>query len=119
MKVSFDYDETLTQSEVQDFARECMEMGYEVWIVTSRKPDRKEGNDDLYALADDLDIPNEQIVFTARSPKRDYLRGTEDFLWHLDNDYLEIIRINQLDNVQGIWYDDSEDWKAACLEAMD
>jgi len=36
MKVSFDFDGTLSKKDVQKFAKELVEEGHEVWIVTSR-----------------------------------------------------------------------------------
>ena len=41
-KVSFDYDGTLALPSVEEFAKELVEQGYDVWVVTSRV-----GDDDL------------------------------------------------------------------------
>ena len=39
MKVSFDFDSTLSRKDVQSFAKELVDRGLEVWIVTSRFDD--------------------------------------------------------------------------------
>ena len=39
MKVSFDWDGTLEIMHVQEYAKELIERGIEVWIVTSRFSD--------------------------------------------------------------------------------
>jgi len=36
MKVSFDFDGTLEQKEVQEYAKQLLEEGIEVWVVTTR-----------------------------------------------------------------------------------
>ena len=45
MKVSFDFDGTLSRKDVQKLAKELVSEGHEVWIVTSRFSDEaaKEG----------------------------------------------------------------------------
>ena len=39
MKVSFDFDGTLSRKDVQNFAKSLVNTGYDVWIVTSRFDD--------------------------------------------------------------------------------
>ena len=39
MKVGFDFDSTLSRKDVQEFAKELVNDGHEVWIVTSRFDD--------------------------------------------------------------------------------
>jgi restriction endonuclease Mrr len=35
-KISFDFDSTLDREDVQEFAKELVEKGHDVWITTSR-----------------------------------------------------------------------------------
>ena len=37
-KVSFDFDECLDEYEVQEYCRELIKRGYDVWICTARTP---------------------------------------------------------------------------------
>ena len=39
MKVSFDFDGTLSRKDVQEYAKSLVNSGLEVWIVTSRFDD--------------------------------------------------------------------------------
>ena len=58
MKVSFDFDSTLSRKDVQKFAKELIDKGIDVHIVTSRSSfkqlDEEGYNDDLYEVADNL-----------------------------------------------------------------
>ncbi len=118
-KVSFDFDGCLELGEVQDFAEECKAIGCELWIVTSRLTGRKKGNDDLYAVADKLDIPRAQIVFTERKPKRDYFADNPGFDFHLDDDGAEVGEIADLSGPKAVWYFEDEPWRKSCLDAID
>ena len=102
MKVSFDFDSTLDRKDVQRFAKELVEAGHEVWIVTSRctteyatekgwhwtdKQNRK-----LFRVADNIGIKREHIVFTNHASKSETIKG-KGFLFHLDDDSDELIEI--------------------------
>jgi hypothetical protein len=96
-KVSFDFDGVLSRLEVQQFARELLGAGLDVWIVTMRFATRDdlvryhddpdvvwEGNDDLYAVASGLGISKQKIVFTNWEWKSAAIRE-QGFVWHLDD----------------------------------
>jgi hypothetical protein len=118
-KVSFDYDGCLEMDEVQDFVRDCQAIDCEIWIVTSRYSARKKGNDDLYQVADSLDIPHDRVVFTERNPKKDFFEDHSDFTFHLDDDYDEVLGIDTLGTVKSVWYRSDESWQKDCLDAID
>jgi|AntAceMinimDraft_6_1070360.scaffolds.fasta_scaffold03759_7 hypothetical protein len=98
IKVSFDFDGTLSQEKVQTFAKSLIDFGIDVWIVTSRYSELNKHryplsptNLDLYIVADVLQIPKEKIIFTDRDIKTNHLAG---FLWHLDDVDVETANIN-------------------------
>lgn len=100
MKVSFDFDETLDKSHVQNYAQILVNKGIEVHIVTSRMSDDKMfpiigWNTDLYEVADAIGIKRENIHFTNGGWKREFFLENPDFLWHLDNDFDEIVKLKQ------------------------
>jgi hypothetical protein len=106
--VTFDFDNTLSRKDVQDYARSLLSKGIEVWILTSRYDDlhrhkylHKGTNDDLYSVAYELGIPKEKIRFTCMHNKSEYLHGT-NVIWHLDDDYIELNAINRETSVKGI-----------------
>lgn len=133
MKVSFDYDETLSRRDIQSFAKELIAMGHEVWIVTMRFKTEEElirynrehndtmpwaENDDLFRTAHELGIPEERIVFTNWEWKSVFLKD-QDFLWHLD-DCSETLQ-NLKETCPGILALNSWEnplWKQQCLQAI-
>ncbi len=95
MKVSFDFDGTLSRPDVQAYAKELIERGIEVIVTTSRYNEEKKHlyrsnptNDDMYAVTDNLGIKRENVHFTNMEDKVDYLQ--EDVAWHLDDDEYEL-----------------------------
>ena len=133
-KVSFDFDKTLSEKEVQDFAKDLINKGIEVWIVTRRydcidKYSAKEiaqwgivdlvkEHQDLFDIAFDLNIPIEHIVFMNNRSKTEFFIENQDFLWHLDDNYGELIEIIATTNVIGTYYWPLVDWKLECLNAI-
>jgi hypothetical protein len=127
MKVSFDFDGTLSRKDVQEFAKELVNDGYEVWIVTSRiatEPALAKGwhwierqNQELYDVAQECGIPRERIQFTEFVDKIEFLKGKE-FIFHLDDDIDELIAILESDdNCQGLNVDHF-DWKNNCKSLL-
>ena len=126
MKVSFDYDGTLALPHVEEFAKELVEQGYEVWVVTSRvseddsilhpwtKPD---WNKDLWESCERIGIPKDRIKFTAHEDKITFLEGM-GFVFHLDDDLHELISIMESkDSCQPLNVGHF-DWQKNCLEVI-
>lgn len=120
-KVSFDFDSTLDRTSVQEFARELIESGYEIWIVTSRLTNERAGNltwnDDLFAVAKSLNIPNDRIHFTCGEDKSKFFID-KDFIWHLDDDRYELYLINRETKTIGISVWQNNKWKGKCLKLL-
>jgi hypothetical protein len=101
-KISFDFDGTLARKDVQAYATELVDEGYEVWIVTSRcatEPALAKGwhwvekqNQELYDVAESVGIPRERIQFTEHVDKIEFLEG-KNFIFHLDDDPDELWEI--------------------------
>jgi hypothetical protein len=102
-QVSFDFDSTLSRKDVQEYAQSLINEGFEVWILTSRFVDcfsypwYKEAiyghcHQDLFTVANELEIPDEHIIFTDMADKADIILERDDFnpVWHLDDDYIEL-----------------------------
>lgn len=120
VKVSFDFDETLSRKEVQEYAKELVNQGIEVWVVTTRwdenhkhKYDLNPTLDDLWEVVDRLGIPKHHVRFTCMEWKHTYLNGT-NFIWHLDDNPSEFsaAKINGC-NVPMIQVD-SNGWMIKC-----
>lgn len=127
MKVSFDFDETLSRLAIQDYATNLIDKGYDVWIVTSRLNDEVLankfkmtlknayfGNKDLYDVAKMLGIPKDKIIFTNLGNKYHFFLDNNDFLWHLDDDKIELELI-RTSSAKVIPIDSMvPDWRATC-----
>ena len=121
MKISFDFDSTLSRKDVQSFVKDLILQGYEVWIVTSRystEPALAKGwwwvekqNQGLYDVADEVGIPRERIVFTDHVEKIEFLES-KGFVVHVDDDPDELWAIVRSGDPCGVVNVDHSDWKA-------
>lgn len=120
MKVSFDFDNTLSRTDVQEFAKTLIDNGLDVWICTSRlcpeKAPNNEWNDDLFKVANELGIPKSKVIFTNYEDKAEHL--TDDFIWHLDDDWVELNEINKQRNTVGVSVFGNSVWKQKCLKIL-
>ena len=89
MKVSFDFDGTLTNDIYFRLASAFIEHRCDVHIVTARNINGK--NDDLFQVAIKLGIAKEKIIFTNFDSKLPFVK---DFYLHFDDDNVEIEDIN-------------------------
>lgn len=98
MKISFDFDETLSETIFQRLARALADAGVEVHIITSRcdttLPDGRKGNRDIWAIAEYLMIPEERVHFTEGAFKAEIIR-LEEIDLHFDDmeDEIHVIRV--------------------------
>lgn len=88
MKISFDFDGTLSQLAIQELAKVHLTFGHEIWIVTARTSSSN-WNFDLKIVANNLGIPHERIHYTEGSYKWQFLEDN-GFDIHFDDDYMEI-----------------------------
>lgn len=116
IKISFDFDYTLSRMVIQDYARELQERGFEIHITTTRTKswkshsffDKDFWNEDLYKIANELNIPDNHIIFTDGVDKFKFIED-ENFLIHFDDDYTELDLINQYTETIGLSV-----WKTSC-----
>lgn len=127
MKVSFDFDGTLSRKDVQEFTKELVDKGFEVWVVTSRFSTEtslakgwywiEKQNQQLYNVAEECGIKKENIKFTEHVDKIEYLKD-KGFAFHLDDDEWELLEImKSKDNCQPVNVNHFE-WKQSCLEVL-
>ena len=131
MKVSFDFDGTLSRKNVQRFAKELVAAGHEVWIVTSRVSDEMANNyptefknrvlkenRKLFRVADNVGIKRNHIIFTGFVNKIEFIKG-KDFIFHLDDDLDELMEIfSSKDPCKPINVEHSE-WEMDCRELIE
>ena len=133
MKVSFDFDSTLSRKDVQRFAKELVEAGHEVWIVTSRISNEQaqleyssnytkdriyKSNKKLFRVADNVGIKREHIIFCNFTAKIDSIAG-QGFVFHLDDDSDELMEIfSSKDPCKPINVEHSE-WEIDCRKLIE
>jgi len=131
VKLGFDFDNTLDRKNIQQYAKELISRGYEVWIVTGRMTNDiytkhmfSKGiivpyniNSDLFKVAKEVGIPENRIQFMNMRDKYHFFISHPDFLWHLDDDFIEIKGINKNTSVIGI-SSISSNWKNKCEKIL-
>ena len=117
LKCSFDFDQTLDRPIVQQYARELINRGIDVWVCTARFSDKRapspDWNKDLYEVTDSLGIPRNKIIFVEMADKYKFLEN-QGFIWHLDDDWVELNMLNKFTNVKGISSFGNPKWKFKC-----
>lgn len=116
-KVSFDFDGTLSRNDIQEYAKELLDRGIDVWICTSRTSPKdsinENWNDDLFLIADKLGIKRENIIFTSYANKSEHLNN-KGFSWHIDDDNIELSFIRTDTNIIPIFLFGNKEWKNDC-----
>ena len=120
-KVSFDFDGTLSKNKIQKYAKMLVNAGVECWIVTSRmgfgKEPRPDWNEDLFEIAREIGIPKSQIHFCCMDNKANFLNG-KGFIWHLDDDLIELSFIKTDTDVKPIYLFGNKFWRNDCENAL-
>ena len=127
MKVSFDFDGTLSREDVQEFSTSLINDNHEVWIVTSRQNTEdalarghhcvEKQNQQLFDVADKCGILRENIAFTAHQDKIIFLKD-KGFLFHLDDDIHELMEIKYGGDPCIPVNVEYFSWKEICLELI-
>jgi len=136
IRVSFDFDGTLGILNMQEFAKTLIDQGIEVHITTSRFDsidkytdefcelyfieDIKKEHDYLFEVADKLGISRDNIHFTNMTDKVNFFnKYSKEFIWHLDDDEVEIDLLKDCKFTRGIWYSyKNTNWKQQCKELI-
>jgi len=121
LKVSFDFDSTLSKIEIQEYALSLIENGIEVHIVTDRFEETSNcaySNDYLFDVAKKLGICKDNIHFMNMTDKYKFFIKKTDFIWHLDDDDIAMEFINDETDVMCIHNDITIDWKEICNKVL-
>lgn len=110
VNLSFDFDGCLSLSSTQKYAKELVDKGYEVHIVTSRYDDIKKYSveamnafgikdlerefNELFVVANRIGIKRENIHFTNMEYKCNFFLKNPGFIWHLDDNKEELALIS-------------------------
>lgn len=128
MKVSFDFDSTLSRKDVQEFAKHLVNEGHEVWIVTSRFDTEtiiaknwhwcKDQNQKVFEVAEYCGINPEHIKFTCMESKSIFLKD-KGFVFHVDDDSIELMDILESGDKCKPLNVENRDWLENCKELIE
>lgn len=101
MRITIDYDDTLTKPHVQELAKKLVK-NHEVYILTSRLDTliRKQyknlpSNDIIYQTAEEVGIKPQHVIFTNQASKAEHiLRGRVGI--HIDDNEGELKNIDAI-----------------------
>lgn len=111
--ISFDFDDTLSKTEVQKIARGLLKDKYNVIITTSRSESKD--NSDLEDVAEAVGISS--INYTNYEDKHIHLKSS-DVDVHIDNDKVELFLLQHYTNVVPVDVN-SKDWFLMLNELLD
>lgn len=100
MRISYDFDDTLSTERGQKMAINDVKNGNEVLILTARQ---STDNDEVFKVADKIGIKRSNIHFTNGKDKWSFvIRLKIDK--HIDNNKEQVDKINKLTNAEGILF---------------
>ena len=105
IRISFDFDDTLSLPSVQKVAKELIELGFDVIIVTSRRSDGE--NSDIEEVSQDLGV--DLVFYTEYNLKFTHLQKLMCDI-HIDNDRNELIHLSRFSDIVGVDVTD-ESWE--------
>lgn len=127
-KISLDFDYTLSRKDVQEFAKKLVNLDFDVWIITSRISNEEallrgfygadKKNKEIYDIAELCGIKKENIVFTNKIDKINYLKD-KNFTIHLDDDIDELMAILESGDLCKPINVNYFDWENACMEILE
>lgn len=113
--ISFDFDGTLDTKAGNLYVLDLMKRGFNVWIVTSRSAMNITNMREVIDFADGIGISRQNIIFTSGKDKSSFFRNNDFFLFHLDDDSIEVNEINELNlKTKAISFFGNTEWREQC-----
>ena len=100
MRISYDFDDTLSTSKGQQMALNDIKNGNDVLILTARQ---ESDNEEVFKVADKLGIAHSKVHFTNGKDKWSFvIRLKIDR--HIDNNKEQVDKINKFTNAEGVLF---------------
>ena len=93
MKISFDYDDCLSEKHIQVIASALIVANHDVWVITARSVSTYPNNQDIIKLCNKIGIKEDHIIITDGNMKHQYYNDN-NFDLHFDDDWKEVNLIN-------------------------
>lgn len=95
MRISFDFDSTLSEERIQRFAKAMSTLDVEMWIISSRVDENRWGwNKELFRIANQLNISRNRIILTEGDVKWKPIKEHGIDI-HFDDDQIEVELIEE------------------------
>ena len=107
--ISFDFDGTLSRSDVQDFAIEMKKAGHRTMIITNRHEDSD--NKFVYEVAKKVGIKDHHVWFCNMIGKHRFIRPGMKIDIHLDDDWIDCELVEQECGVPCVKMFGNPNWK--------
>ena len=100
MRISYDFDDTLSTEKGQQMAINDIKNGNDVLILTARQ---QRDNEEVFKVADKLGIPHSKVHFTNGKDKWSFvIRLKIDK--HIDNNKEQVDKINKFTTAEGVLF---------------
>jgi len=93
MKISFDFDDCLSEKYIQVIASALITANHDVWVITARDLSIYPNNQDILKLCSEIGIKEDHIIITNGNMKYKYYIDN-NFDLHFDDDWKEVNLIN-------------------------
>jgi hypothetical protein len=114
--VSFDFDGTLSRTDVQEFAKDLKKAGHRIIITTNRYQDRS--NADLKAVAKSVGIKEHLIFYCNMLGKHRFLSPAHQVTVHCDDDWIDCEMVEHECGIPTVKMFGNPDWKKQILEII-
>lgn len=107
MKISMDFDGTLSTIKGKSLAKRLIDQGNELYIITARMTAESAP---VYKVAKDLGIPESRVIFTNHSDKWRFM-SKYGIKKHYDNNTEQIDKINNQTLTEGIKFSEEMEFR--------
>ena len=103
MKISFTFDNVLTNQECRDLTKRLLDNGHQVWVLTQRErqDERPHLNTDLYTLAKRMGVNG--IIFAGSTSKIEKVTE-QNIQLHIDDDSEVVKDVNEQTEASSLLY---------------
>jgi hypothetical protein len=102
MVVAFDYDGTLDDIRLQEFAAKLRRAKHEIWVVTMRR-DNELNRELIMPVMNRLGLSRYNIIFCNEKPKHEYLKAinADVYIDNISDEFKTII--NHSNTIPLLW----------------
>lgn len=120
-RISFDFDQTLSNKSVQDFTEMILVGNYELFVITKRfhYPQKhiSNANNDIRLVCAKLRIPWENVIFTNNISKASFIVDNKIDV-HLENDLMQVNELAVKEVAEIVYVHPSNKWQQKLFKTL-